>query len=391
MRTFAATAGRRDWDGLQSRWVLPAARRLYLIGALLALLVGALALVVALVFQLGTVGGASQEDVPARTAAVPRDIAVADLDSLFAGPQALRAEARPVDLPIAVGTTIATLDADSVYGIASYEMIGGPSADFVEQGMAGVDGGRLVDGMLLTATQALVARLEARASAGDAPGALPLLTVRIVAKDLNGNRSAPANVSFRVTEAQAVPDQPVATTGDVREDIGGPEALQATARALASIAAPKDTPEWFDAYKRAIRQPQQCGAAGDDTFSRQYEAAFKRVRSKLTASNLDTFYRGLCQAWDTAAAAAQAEARAANQRRDEVIARNAAAQATAAMRKVGARVARDAALGVALSAVFFFMIVALFLAFMAIEGHSHAIRQALQSIARREQGEPADA
>ena len=304
-------------------------------------------------------------------------MSVSSLGSLFDGPQNLRAVAVPVTLPVNAGDVVATLQADAVFEVSEFQLLGGASAELVNN-----DGGA-VPGMVLRAGEQVAREMNKRAAAGRLA---PIIGLRVVAMDRNGNASTPTDVRVRLeTKTADSPASTAPTSGDVVEEIGGPEALKDVASGLASIAATRGTPEWFDAYQFAMQLPQRCDANNDD-FIRQYAAAYRQVRPKLTMSNLGTFYDGMCRAWRDALNAAQAEANAANANRNKIMMENAAAEMVTAVRKQGARAMRDVAMGVALSAVFFFMLIALFLAFLAIEGHSHAVRKALQLIAEREEG-----
>lgn len=384
---FKVLGNDQTWDRLQSRWVLPAARRMYMIGAIGALAVVSLALVVALLFQVGSMFGPSSETVPDVAAASPKAIDPSALDALFAGPQDIRFTSIALELPVQSGDKLGEFSAVSPNGLRKFEMLGGQGSEFVTEDRGETrspdSGDRMtVEGMVLRVSDDYAKQL-ANALSDDKQ--VRVLRIRVVATDLKGNLSKPQEVAFRVKLADPTATAVPATSSaadDQIEDVSAPEALEKVARGLASIAADRGTETWWDARAFALDEAERCGAEDAGGFNQAYVAAFARLEKKLTRSNLGTFYDGLCDAWAAERRSAAEESVRLNADREAIIARNIEKSIVTEVANSAARTVRNVALSVALSAIVFFMTIALFLAFLAIEGHSHAVREALQVLTR---------
>lgn len=383
MKSLLPMVKHRDWDGVQSLWVLPAARRLYLVGAIIAVGATLLGVVIALAFQLLSLKGADTEAVPEATAVAPSPIDLAALDKLFQGPTDISTATFQLIRPVQAGAPVARLSAQSRAGVASfpegYQLIGGRDAELVLDARDPYESG----GTILVATERYAAMLNA---VPEGTTTTRTLQIRVVATDRNGSVSRPATLEFAPSFD---PPKPAAQTQV--EEIGGPESLRAIATILASIAAQRGTPEWFDAFDYAMKQPDRCGAVNNEAFIKEYDRSLRHLKPKLTATNLRTFYSGVCNAWQEQINAARLAGAEAERARMEVIARNMAAETTAAVAQSASRGVRNTALAFAAAAVSFFMTVALFLAFLAIEGHSNAVREAVQIMARQQPGKSDEA
>ncbi len=95
----------------------------------------------------------------------------------------------------------------------------------------------------------------------------------------------------------------------------------------------------------------------------------------------ELFYRGVCDAWNAAAERARARYASDRATADAVIARNAQQRTELESQKRTARMIRNIAFGIAATALMAFLIIALFLAFLAMEGHSKALREAVETLA----------
>jgi hypothetical protein len=202
-------------------------------------------------------------------------------------------------------------------------------------------------------------------------------TLRVRARDESGNTSAPTDVSFTLRPGAAA----VAAPQSEVTELGGAGPLPAIARALASRVAQAGTPEFFDAYKYALAEPERCDAGGSPSFLDHYRAAATRFRTRLNSGNISTFYSAVCASWIDALDRSREAAAQSESERLRVMAANAMARSSAEAAAAQARTLRNAALGFAFSAVIAFMMIALFLAFMAIEGHSAAVRSAIELLA----------
>lgn len=301
------------------------------------------------------------------------------VEARLSGPSSLRFVAdRPQGAAeLSAGEVLGYFDADAANGLAGYpddfQLLGGRDSEYFEtvyNGRANRTG--------LAATKALADA----ASAGKLASSRAFI-VRVVARDRSGNRSAPADLTFTLQpQAQARPDSAAETEAAVT-DLSGEGMLPRVARAVAQRVAARGTPDYFDAYKYALAEPTRCGAGQDAGFVDHYRSSFIRFRDRISKDNVDSFYTGLCEAWEEALRASRESAAAADADRQRVIAANASAKMQAQVRAAGARLTRNAALAFAFSALLAFMMIALFLAFMAIEGHSAAVRQAIEMLAAR--------
>ncbi|NEX16817.1 MAG: hypothetical protein C1943_09350 [Halochromatium sp.] len=144
----------------------------------------------------------------------------------------------------------------------------------------------------------------------------------------------------------------------------------------------------------ALEVPGRCGARDDDaTFLANYRQAFESVKPRISSTNLDAFYTGLCNAWEAvlqreAAARMQAEQqqraayRASEEARAQVKARNRQIALEHQAKVERATEMTTVTLSVIGGALGLFLSVALLLAFLAIEGHSRAMRAAVESMVR---------
>lgn len=386
MRTAFGYLKNREWDKLQSLWVLPAARRLYLLGALVAVFVAALALAVALFFQIVSIGSASVSAVPDAPAVDVKPIDPASLDALFKGPQSISLVPIAVVRPVVEGTPVARFAAETPWGMAAtdgFQLVGGRNMAMFREAADPERGGSTV----LVATAALAQSFERLPPSSSRS---PVAEVRVLGKDANGNLSQPVTLKFHIVFVQ--PTVAKDTVGDSQEassveDLSAPEELRRVVVALAQLAGQSGTDEYFEAYNLARDEPARCGAADNVQFNAAYVAAFDRLHRSLTRDNVGTFYRGLCEAWEQKLQAAQLDSARQESLRAAIIEQNTVALLANELRKGGARAMRDVAIGFAVAAVGFFMLVALFLAFLAIEGHSNALRQALEKLARERTGD----
>lgn len=387
MRQAVGYLRAREWDKLQSLWVLPTARRLYLVGALGAVAVLVLALALALVFHVLSMSPRSQSSVPEVPSVSVKPIDPASLDALFSGPQAITLTPIAVVRPVVEGTSVARFSASTPWGLAAadgIQVVGGRNMEmFREERDPNVPGD-----WVLAATKSLTDALK---QVPETAQSGPTAEVRVLAKDANGNFSKPVMLTLRVRFKSARPDSPQSNDPEVQavEDLSAPGQLQRIVRALAQLAGQTGSPEYFDAFNEARNEPGRCNADENVQFNAAYVAAYDRLHKVLTKDNVGTFYKGLCEVWAQRLEEARGEVAQAEAARAEVITRNAIAAVAAEARKVWARALRDVAIGFAVAAVGFFMIIALFLAFLAMEGHSNALRVAVEALARDRRGQDA--
>ena len=393
----------RDWLlRLQSAFVLPLARTLYLSVAVLSLIVAIGAAAVLLWAFLTGAGQPKLEREPppyrGSPAAAPAVSRTLDLDTVkrYVGPPTdirFVITSGPLSEPPPVGKPLGYFVAQSPTGVARHpdgvSVLGGTDAELLERiqhpgtGLTG-----------LAANQRFVERMR-EDLAGLTAAQRKSYGVRVIARDRFGTASAPTDVTFELelvppTTAETLPPaQPVPTEVT---------ALQEIARDIARALQPEVNPEQFRIYNRALEVPGECQAADDDgDFLAGFRDAFTQVRSSLNAGNVEALYSGVCAAWadvrtreQQARAAADAAEQAAYQRaedaRERVRQRNQAAMEAHERQVFQAKAAGTVALVVIGGAVSAFLSVSLVLAFLAIEGHSRAVRAAVEAIARANAG-----
>ena len=369
--------GASGWLRLQSGVVLPAARSVLLVSALVCFLVVVGGLCATAFFEFLVVRPASEVAVPApyeRPQSAAIDMSV--VDSRFVPPKNIRFEPNPgaIEKPLTTQDVLGRLQADTPNAMATvpddFAIVGGKDAGLF--GRAGYG---------LTPTQALVDKVN---------GALPKLTkpehltasIKVVARDAYGNASAPTdvavNLTYGATPAPPEPPKPVAAA------VPQLSPLQRIAHGIALIVDPEKTPRYFDEYERAMGIPARCSAGQTNAFIGNYGRAFEREKAKITAANVEAFYVGVCDAWAKVVADQEAQRASIEAARNRAFAENAASRTGTAIEAIAAWASRNVALivtGVALAA---FLLVALLLAFLAMENHSKALRDAVQALVSME-------
>jgi len=389
----------RQWAlRLQSALVLPLARGIYLVVALLCLLAvtaGALYLVY---LQTSIASEPKMLPVPppyeGDGVSAPHSDRVVDLARVGARldpPANIRfsVTAGPMTEPPREGAIVGRFVADTPNGLAPFpdgvSLLGGRDAELFERVGDGRD--RVV---ALAARPALVT--EITQSLKDLTGQTRRsFEVRVVARDAYGSVSPPTDLSFDLVlaakRATSEAPPPAAPQPDVTE-------LQKIAREIAQIIEPEVNPAHFTAYKTALAVPERCGSSGaDDTFVANYRRALDAMRPRLTAENVEAFYSGLCDAWreilkgeDAALkklrAKEMAAREAAENARRQAQARNNEMLRDHEIKVLSAKAQSSVVLSVIGGALALFLSVALVLAFLAIEGHSRAVRAAMESLVR---------
>ena len=373
-------------DGIQSRLVLPTARTLYLAGAILSVLAALIGLLVALFFQLSAWQTASEKPLPEQVSEQPGAITYTRLDQRLSPPTNIRFVANAALLPAPLQETdvLGHLEADTPNGMAAYpgafEIIGGKDAELFSEG----DDSFSPKGTVLRPKPAMVSQIN---------GLVPKLhtaaersfNLKILARDVFGNRTPPTDLVVTLGYGPSpvnLPNIPLLTPA--QEAAPGPDKLKEIAAELAKFADPsRSTPAYYDGYDYAMREPVRCGAEGDEQFITNYRLALDHARPHLGKAQLNPFYIGLCEAWTEAGKQASDAARASAVARAQVMSENAIGQASAAANRLVAITLRNAALLFVCGAIVAFMTIALFLAFLAMEGHSSAVRQAIELLATR--------
>lgn len=365
---------------LQSKFVLGTARKIYLVIASLSLLVAILAAAAVLVFQLWALKPAPEVPVPEARTPQPVSMDVSTVSRSLLPPTNVHFVPKPITGPLDQTDVVGYFDADTPNGLAAFpndfDIFGGPDAAQFERVSVTVRyPTRVVVRAGLKPSAALLATIN-QAVSGTA-SIQPRYTVNVVARDRFGNTTRPTTVSFSL----AFGATPTAPQGAGTVQLSD---LQVLARAIALHIDPAKTPTYFDQYRRALRVPGQCGTSDDNAdFLRGFKASFNALESQLTLSNIEPFYAGVCAAWEEGASKEIAARQASDGARSEAMAKNVAAKLASSVEKAGVNVAKYTALYVVISAVSAFLFISLFLAFLAIENHSDALRQAVDAIANR--------
>lgn len=365
---------------VQGEIVLPTARTIYLAIACLSLLALAGALLTALVFQAQSGRSASQVSVPGPYVAQIQPINLGTVRARLLPPTGVRFVATQGIISSAIGddTVLGYFTAETPNGLASFpndiSILGGPDAALFEPVGSSYPGP--ATHTALRPGPQLIAEIDAELSALTAPKARRFSLI-VMARDAYGNVSSPTTLSFSI-----VYGPPSAGVGAATEHL---TELQRLARDIALMLDPTRIPPnyYMDLYQRAMREPATCSVETTNyAFVSQYRQAFEQLRTTLTPQNIGAFYDGVCEAWRQSVSDAQAAEENANAARASAIAQNMALEAQAEIANFAAKALRDAALAVAGGALLAFITISLFLAFLAMENHSKAMREAVEILAR---------
>lgn len=370
---------------LQGEIILPAARTIYLGIACLSLVSALGGILIAVFFQIQTWDRPARVPVPDSSAGSPPSIDVGAVSAHLIPPRNVRFIATQALLsePLTEREVFGYFDADTSNGLPGYpddfSIVGGKDSALFERGNIYLQGGHR---SALIPSTVLIGQINGDKTSFQTKRA-HIYQLRILARDALGN-SAPANITFTLVTGPA----PVTTTAPSQVAAPPPPVeettpLQQLASQIAARSDPSHAATFFDIYKRAQRVPQNCGANTDDQqFVGEYRKAFEGTRQNLTASNVEAFFAGMCDAWRQAVAR-QATEQAQNElARNTAISRNVEAEMRSEITKSGAKAARNIVVSYVLAAFGAFITICLFLAFLAMENHTKAVREAIEFLAR---------
>ena len=394
-------SGKRWFLQIQSTYVLPLARGIYLLIALACLLTVIGGVIFAVYLQTSIARQPSTVPVPTpyQGTATVGDTSAPEVDLAVIGnrlepPTNIRfvVTARTITKPPVEGTVLGHFIADTPNMLAPFpegvSILGGRDAELFERIRDPAQ-----ERIGLAARAALAAEI-AEALLDIKEQTSQTFEVRVVARDKYGMTSVPTDLSFalKLGPALASPAAPVPEAQ--AEPQPEPTELQTIAREIARIVEPEVNPDHFAAYKTAVKVPGRCGTSDDDeTFVSNYRRALEGMRPRLSASNVEAFYAGLCEAWKGVLEREAAERERAEQKQyaarrvaDEARARaqahNAQVLQEHSARVLDAKAQTAVAMSVIGGALAIFLLIALVLAFLAIEGHSRAVRAAMESMVR---------
>jgi hypothetical protein len=384
--------------------ILRIARTVYALAALGCIITAGLGICAVLYFEILVVGGPTHVTVPPPYVASAPVIDLHTVESRLQVPTNVRfVVTRPfIDKPIQDEDVLGYFAANTANRLADFpddfEILGGKDAGLFDRrgNVLSQTGGGTAEVELLRRNIAVEAsRGGQRAVLVSTPELrqqidklLPTLkaqerrtyTLQVAARDAYGIYSAPTDVSVVLTfsPAAAVPIAapiPQAAPSPQMSD------LQRLAHEIALVVDKEGMPANRQAYDVAMREPEDCGTSQADlAFVGNYRRAFDSARPKLLAANLPAFYDGVCNAWRRALSEqgrARAEVEAA---RNAAMSRNQAAQIQNQIDSVSAQAGRSITLIVVGSAIAAFLTVSLVLAFLAIENHSRATREAISRL-----------
>lgn len=398
---------RRQWFlRLQSAYVLPLARGIYLmiaLGCLLAM-IGGILFAVYLQALIANPPSTVPVPPPYRGSVPTVQLPAAKVDLALVGarldpPTNIRfvVTAATINEPVREGAVLGHFLADTPNQLAplpdGLSLIGGRDAELFERRLDQATGA-----IGLAARAALAAEIGNTLRDIKAESTRTF-EIRVVARDRYGITSAPTDLSFALTfgPAAAAIAAPASTAPPA------PTELQATAREIAQIIEPEVNPAQFSAYQTAVKVPERCGTKdADQTFVANYRRALEEIRPRLTKANVEAFYAGLCEAWkgvlereaqarEDAQQEQWAAQRAAEEERSMAQAHNNEVLQTYEARVFAAKAQTTVAMSVIGGALAIFLSVSLVLAFLAIEGHSRAVRAAMESMVRMSEGRQAHA
>jgi hypothetical protein len=394
--------GRQWLLRLQSAFVLPIARGLYLLIAVASLVTVIGGLLYVAFLQASVTAEPTMAPVPEPfTGAAPAvDTSARSVDLNLVGkrlapPTNLRfvVDVATVSKPLQPGVVLGYFAADTPNALAPFpdgvSLLGGRDAPLFDRVADPKH-----DAIGLAPRAALIDEIAERLRDGKGVESRPF-EIRVVARDRYGIASEVADLVFSVRIG--VPP----TTGAARP-VAEPQRpateLEKLAGEIAEVVEPTVNPARFDAYRVAVQAPSRCGTTdADRVFLGNYRRAFEELRPRLTAANVEAFYLGLCEAWNVTLRRESAEReqaqerwyserRAAEQARAAVEARNHELLRRHAADVLQAKAQSVLATSVVGVALVVFLSVALILAFLAIEGHSRAVRVAIEAMVRISEG-----
>ena len=381
-----------------TNWIavlLKTARAAYVVAATACILVAVLGSVVALYFQLVMVIGPSHVFVPPVPMLAAPAISVDAVDDRLKPPMNVRVNiTHPViDKPLSSQNILGYFQADTANGLARFpedvDILGGKDSDLFDrrESASQIPG----QGAALIPTKKLVEQVNNALQKAEKQQRYDFALV-VVARDAYGVPSQVTDVAFTLAFGQGLtaPTE-VASSRQAEPPIGARQMsdLERLAQDIALIVDREGSPAYVSAYNRALRQPNVCGTSqSDSNFVVNYRRLFDHARPRLAVINLQAFFDGVCDAWRRATAE-QAKTRAAAETdRNAAIAANQSAQFQYQFEAAAAWAARNLTLIVVGSALGAFLMLCLVLAFLAMEKHSNAMRDALVALSesrRREQ------
>ncbi len=361
--------------------VLRAARVLVTVVALLCFAAFVVVAIAVIGYEVASVGPARTVAVPPPYTAAPPSIDAARIVQEMAAPTGITfvpAAASPGWL--AKGSAVlGRLTAEAHGGMAefpdAFRIVGGTGAAYVDITPQGVIG-----------TFRLRRRVK-RDLARPKPPATLRFTLRVVASNRFG-------VSSRQLLAVSLPYAPAQKTASLvpsakpSPEPARPAAaltqLELIARRFALAVDPGRTPLFFRAYQMAYALPARCHAAGSKGFLNGFQSALAKAGPLLNANVAPGFLKLVCLSWTESIQRQQRLAVRAERARHDAVMRQNALYVRTQEEEAAARVRRDSALVVLAGVLGTFLVVALVLAFLAIEHHTRTLGTMVKRLTERD-------
>jgi len=369
-----------------TKWVaqlLRIARITYVVAATACIMVSLLGLVAALYFQFVMTKGPSLVSVPPISQPTLPNISTDAIDNRLKPPTNLRVTITraSINTPLVQGDILGNFRADTFNGLAHFpedvEILGGKDSDLFDRKDNGTQG------TVLIPTVKFIEQVNSALREG-LPQQNYDFALVAVARDTYGVPSQVTDLKFSLAYGRPVTAPTIAATSRQADTPTASRKMSDLARIaqdIALIAGSEGSTIYQSTYDRALREPDNCGTSeGNLDFVANYRRLFDHARPKLTATNLPAFYDGVCDSWRRAISE-QASARA-NAEAAQYAAMNAnrSAEFRYQTEAAAAWVARNITLIVVGSAFGTFLTICFLLAFLAMENHSNAMRNALVSL-----------
>lgn len=363
-----------------ARIVMTAAAGLSLVGV-----IGVAA--TALAYQLDASGRAPQVTIPSRYVAAPPSIDLARIAHDMTPPRnvAFVADTPPIYTHLGTGAVLGHLVADAPGGMPpfpfAFRITGGSGAAYVDMTPEGV-----------ISTSRLAPRVVR-----DLAEKLRPTTLRFTLNVLATSRfGVGAHQMVTVTLPYAAASAPPPATASAPKPLAAKAnaapppltRLQSVARTYALAVDPDLTPVYFSAYVAAHALPSRCGAAGDPGFLDGFQRALAQERTRLNATTGPAFLNLVCHSWHVSEQRQQALVGQAALARQQAFARQSVLDEQAQQKQAEARIKRNATLIVLAAVMGAFLMVALLLAFLAIERHTRMMGAMVEKLAERPSGAP---
>lgn len=395
----------RFWTRLrqiQSNVYLPTARTTLLVVALGAFVATVISLLVAAYFQLQSWHSAPSAVMPPPYVRQTPKIAIDLVAARLTGPTDIRfvSYSGLISSPLDKDQVLGQFEADAVNGLpappSDFSLLGGTDVDFFTpvRGSAGpilrnpvahyphlLGNPQATFRYGLAASEALNDLVRKAVASGKTQ--TRAFSVRVIAFDKLGNKSAPQDVSFTLQFGPEPPKAekansvtPAIPAAQPAEPPVQQTPLTILAHEIALISDPKRGPTFFKIFRQAVDVPRTCGVNPDNAaFIADYRKAFEFVKQSLTQDNVSTgFLPSVCVAWRAGVAAEDQAEASANEARMQALAAAGEAEVRANLKNAGARVERNFALTVVLGAIGVLLLISLPLALLLLENHSSALR-----------------